>query len=530
MVLDLPPDPARSYAAYHGPVRMRIALANALPGALQATLQVADPAHVLSVAGQMGLQELPQTEADYAAGIAAGRSPASLLDMTYAYSVLSNDGTMMGASVPAARIRPGYRELDPSVLLSIQDGSNASRVSYEPEAQAVLSPSLAYLVGDVLRDATARLSAGSSVSALDPGRQAAVIDGPSAGEELHWTLGYSPPIVVGVWFRAAPEGALAGVDAYNGPAAVWKAVLQYATRDLPARGFPAPAGIVELDVCDPSGLLPTPYCPKVVHEVFAQGTEPVHYDHLFRPFRVNRETGKLATLFTPLDLVEERIFLIPPPEAEAWAQAVGFPSPPAEYDPLPEHLPFDGDVNLARPTVLEILHGRVVIRGDADIPDQASFRLQFGEGLNPTRWISIADQRSDLVRDGPLGEWDTSGLNGLVTLQLVAVDRSGSVRTAAVPVILDNQPPVVHVVLPQAEQSFDPTAAQLVLEAFAHDETGVTRVEFLIDGARVADLTQAPYSVRISLPRPGEHRLVVRASDAAGNVAESEPVAFQVGD
>jgi membrane peptidoglycan carboxypeptidase len=527
MVLDLPGRPGADLQTYQGPVRMRVGLAGALPGALQSTLAVADPAYVISVAQQMGVNGLAGvTSAD----IGGGTARASLLDVTYAYSVLADQGMMNGVAVPDRRRQVGLREVDPALILSIEGPGRLGEFAYSSTAQSVLGPSLAFLVADVLRDATARPGDIGAGASLDPGREAALIDGPSGDGRFHWTVGFAPPRVVGVWFRAPQDEQLIRVDSYNGPASVWKAVLQYATRDLAVLGFPRPAGVIELEVCDPSGLLPTPYCPRTVREVFLPGTEPVHYDHMFQPFRINRETGKLATLFTPLVLVEERTFLIPPPEAEAWARSVGFPQPPDEYDPLPERLPFDPEVNVESPAMLEIVRGRVAVRGNARMEDLASFRVQFGEGLNPTRWFSLGEPRPHPVRSGLLAEWDTQGRNGLVTLQLVAVGQDGSVRTAAVPVILDNEPPEVAVLLPASGERIRRSSGRLLIEAAAEDETGVDRVEFLLDGERVATLEEAPYSIRIPMPGLGEHRLVARCFDAAGNSFETEPLVFRVVD
>ena len=48
-----------------------------------------------------------------------------------------------------------------------------------------------------------------------------------------------------------------------------------AHKDLPVEEFGRPAsGLVEANVCDASGLLPTRYCPRSIKELFLAGTEP----------------------------------------------------------------------------------------------------------------------------------------------------------------------------------------------------------------------------------------------------------------
>ena len=69
-------------------------------------------------------------------------------------------------------------------------------------------------------------------------------------------------------------------------------------------------------------------------------------DTLSQVYLVNRETGKLATIYTPPELVEERVYIILPPEAQDWIDSLPEDSraqyqPPAEYDTIygPESSP-----------------------------------------------------------------------------------------------------------------------------------------------------------------------------------------------
>ena len=129
-------------------------------------------------------------------------------------------------------------------------------------------------------------------------------------------------MLTGVRVGNLAQGDPAGVTPEI-PAALWHALMQYTHRDQPSQSWSIPAGISTLDVCDPSGMLPTPACPNVVSEVFLPGSEPAQADTLYRPVQINRETGLLATVFTPSELVEDRVFMQVPAEAAAWAQQAG---------------------------------------------------------------------------------------------------------------------------------------------------------------------------------------------------------------
>ena len=85
---------------------------------------------------------------------------------------------------------------------------------------------------------------------------------------------------------------------------------------------------------DRSGLLPRrdgPSCPTV-REWFAAGTAPATTDTMTREVAVNRETERLATILTPANLIERRVYTVYPLEAAAWAAEQGIPAPPTEYD------------------------------------------------------------------------------------------------------------------------------------------------------------------------------------------------------
>ena len=73
--------------------------------------------------------------------------------------------------------------------------------------------------------------------------------------------------------------------------------MSYALREEPIASFVRPDGFIEMAVCDKSGLLPTSHCPTV-SELFIPGTEPIQRDNIYKLIAINKETGKLATVYT----------------------------------------------------------------------------------------------------------------------------------------------------------------------------------------------------------------------------------------
>jgi membrane peptidoglycan carboxypeptidase len=529
MVLDLPVAGAEAVsseaalAGYRGPVRMRTALANGYHGAAVRTIDLVGVEQVARIAQQMGITTLSDSKSDLGASLADGSAQASPIELAYAYGVMANEGQLVGAE--SEHDRP----LDPILVLRIETSDGSALGVVQQAAKPVLSRPLAYLMDDVLSDETARWPSLGQGNILEVGRPAAVVTSADGRTSDSWTIGFTRGRVVAVWLGNLDGTAARGLTALSGAAPIWHALIQYSTRELSAQGWSLPVGVSEVQVCDPSGLLPTQYCPNVVREVFVQGTEPTHYDDLYQPFRIDRETGKLATLFTPLDLVEEKIYLVPPPEAAGWAALAGIERPPQEYDTIYAQPAQDPDVAVTAPAMFATLRGRVDIRGSAAPKGFEYYRLQYGQGLNPTRWTQIGQDVRAPVGDGALASWDTQGLSGLYALQLVVVRQDGQVNTAAVAVTIDNQAPSVRLVLPEPGQTFTwPRDQEAVIQAEASDDLQLARVEFYVDGAMLEAVEAPPYSTRWPLGRFGDHVLFARAYDMAGNTADSERVTIHI--
>jgi hypothetical protein len=322
------------------------------------------------------------------------------------------------------------------------------------------------------------------------------------------------------------------VTGLTGAAPIWHAVMTYAAaaQNLAPQDWPAPPGIVSVKVCQPSGLLPTDHCPQTREEVFIRGTEPTTPDNIWQAVTVNRETGKRATVCTPPELVEQRVFEILPPEAADWVRQSNLTQPPAEYDTIAGACLPAGDVAILSPQPFAYVRGGVPIMGNAR-GDFDFWWVQFGAGLFPTEWVKIEGNRGEQIDNGLLQNWDTAPLDGLYTVQLVALKKDGAFETSTVQVTVDNQPPTVTLLAPQPSDEF--TVGQddfVVIQPQAEDNFSLARVEFYVDGSLVDTASVAPYSTRwpLSFGSEGRHALFVRAHDAAGNTGDSGQVTITV--
>lgn len=388
---------------YHGPVRLRSALANDYPVPAEAVRQ------------QMGAENVDRIAASF--GLDAD-GPLHLLELGGAYGAFGTQGVYYGQEIGTA--------FGPAAILRMEAVDGGYWMDWSaPQARAIVTPGLAYLVTNVLSDEPARWPSLGNPNVLEIGRPAGVKLGRTADGMDTWAVGYSPRRSVAVWVGTRSGGPLSTRLAGT----LWSALMQSASEDLPRDGWMIPQGVSVKDVCDPSGLLPTEDCPNIVSEVFLQGNEPTHMDTLFRSYEVNRETGALATVFTPEQFVEKRVYMIVPPEARAWALGVGVPSPPVSYDAIqPPRV--NPDVKISAPALFAEVGGVVQIVGSAAGEGFDHYRIQVGKGLNPQAWIQVGEDRSTPVVDGVLIEWDTRGLDGLYAVQLVVVHADQRVETA----------------------------------------------------------------------------------------------------
>jgi penicillin-binding protein 1C len=479
---------------YHGPVRLRTALGSSFNIPAVKLIQLVGPKNVVNTAHRMGINTLNRES--YGLALTLGGGETTLLDMTYANSVLANQGVMVGEKVRDTEQRPGFRSLNPVAILKVVDANDKVLFEYkQPEKQTIVTPQLSYLMSDVLADNVARTPGFGSNSVLKLTRPAAVKTGTTSDWRDNWTIGYTPDYAVGVWVGNADNSEMEHISGVAGAGPIWHDVMEKIHQTLPVKGFAEPPGMIRVEVCATSGLLPTPYCPERVKELFVQGTEPKTYDNIWQPFRINKKTGKLATACTPPDLVDEKVFPIYPPEAADWVRESNVPQPPGDYDTSYSCTPTGGDVAILAPASYAKVSGSVTIVGNAKTGDMNVYRLAFGKGIDPTQWTQLGGDSNSRVDGGNLGQWDVSGLDGLYTLQLTVISRGGTPTTSSVQVIVDNQAPTVKITYPTNNQIYSPEKDEWVsIGVDAVDNSAMGRVEFYVDGAFVGSSTIAPFN------------------------------------
>jgi membrane peptidoglycan carboxypeptidase len=501
---------------YHGPVRLRQVMVNDYQGGAVEVLQQVEPKNVIITEREFGISTNQISQIDDPTLADLTSQNVSLLDTVHAYAVLANQGVMAGQTIFVPGQNNPAEKISASSILAIKGANGQISLDWSaPEQIPVASPQLAYLTTHVLADEKSRWELLGHPNGLEIGRPAAGKVGLGGDASSAWAVGYIPQLAVGVWIGSSSQnGERLTVDA---PAALWHALMSYAASRMPVEEFLTPPGITLVQVCDPSGLLPTPLCPNIVQEVFLEGNQPTQLDDLFQQYAIDRETGSLATIFTPADLVERKVFMNIPQQAKAWAKTAGVPLPPDTYDSIslpPQALP---GVSIFTPQMFDHVHGQVDISGNAGGEGFSYYRLEVGKGLNPDEWFQIGEDVDTPVEAGLLGRWDTAGLKGLYVVRLMVVREDMRFDEAFLQVTIDNTPPVVNILAPQDGQTFTFHLGEPIqVNVSASDDLVLQRVEFYVDGKLVSTLTDPPYLLLWD-EIVGMHTLMVEAFDLAGN-------------
>ena len=514
MVMDVrqsfPDDPNPPYVPenydreYHGPQRLHNALARSYNIPAVWVLHKAGIKNVIATAHRMGITTLNQDY--YGLALTLGGGEVKPIDMAYAFSVIANLGVQAGQPVPDFDRRPGHRTLDPVAILRIEDKAGNIIYEYkEPTTEQIIDPALAYIMANILSDNEARAVAFGRNSVLKrdfEDRPIAAKTGTTNNFRDNWTAGFTPQLATTVWVGNNDNSEMKDVTGLTGAAPIWHDVMLYYHQNKPVETWQRPRGLVDVRVDAVSGMLPGDHTQATVTELFLEGTEPKQKDTVHQVFRINRENGKLATVYTPPELVEERVYEVYPPVANDWVRESGLPQPPTEYDDSIGPAINAGPVAFINPRPYEYVKGGLIITGNTNLDGFQFYRIEYGKGLNPAEWRQLGGDHGNPVEGGPLEFWDTTAEEeGLYTLQLTVVRGDQSLERRSLQVTVDNTPPEVQLINPEPDTFYEYNPDPLLndwinFQVDAKDNFSISRVEYFMDNQKIGESTVAPYTLR----------------------------------
>jgi archaellum component FlaF (FlaF/FlaG flagellin family) len=136
---------------------------------------------------------------------------------------------------------------------------------------------------------------------------------------------------------------------------------------------------------------------------------------------------------------------------------------------------------------------------------------------------------SDATSPYTLAIDSTALASGAYTLSAVAYDAAGNAGVSPTVSFSVNNV-TADSTAPSVSASATGTSGTIAFSANASDNTGVTRVDFLVDGVAKGSDSSGPYTLSLDSTTlsNASHTLVAKAVDAAGNVGTSASVSFAV--
>ncbi len=252
-----------------GPVNLRSALQGSLNVAAVKTIYLTGVSNVLDLADQLGYSTLGD-RSRFGLSLVLGGGEVTLLDHVFAFATLAREGQ-----------RP-----DPVLILKVENKNKTLFEFKEPNIEKVMDAEPARILNNVLTDDNARAYVFGNGSLLTiPGRPAAAKTGTTNDYRDAWTLGYTPSLAAGVWVGNNDNSAMKrGASGYTVASPIWNQFMREVTKDEPVENFNTPS----------SKTNPKPMLGG------STGEE--------RRIKIDITSGKLATAFTPINLIEERVY------------------------------------------------------------------------------------------------------------------------------------------------------------------------------------------------------------------------------
>ncbi len=472
-----PNDPREPYrpvnydGRFHGPVTVRVALANSFNVPAVKTLNFVgvydDPNTpqydgMIAMAQRLGITSF--TRDDYGLSLTLGGGDVSLLELTSAYSVFANSGV----------------RVPPVAILKITDFQGNVIDEYKPAGAQVIRPEHAYLISSILSDNNARSWMFGTNSMLNLPFTIAAKTGTTNDFRDNWTLGYTPDLVTGVWVGNADYTPMVNTTGLTGAAPIWSQFMQYAVPYVAPGGtptwLPRPAGIIDRTVCALSGTEPSNWCRGGQYsEIFAADQPPLPAGQdLIRRIKIDLWSGLQASDACKGPAEEQLVLNVTDPWARQWLgsgagrdwlEAHDLPRNPY-YVPERECTANDPQPNLgfALTEGETVTSSPLVINGSAYADSGfRGWRLDYGLGDNPDSWSPLTESNNP-VKDGTLYAWDLSTFqSGIVTLRLTLVGDKAEVEKRVHLILVLPTTPTVTPFTPTVEPLPSETPTQSIV-------------------------------------------------------------------
>jgi 1A family penicillin-binding protein len=444
---------------FHGPVRLRLALANSFNIPAVKALQfvgIYGDSGFIAFAQRLGITSL--TRNDYGLSLALGGGEISPLEMATGYSALA-DGGLRVFPISIRKVTDSGGKIvcqQPLAPADLKADPPACQVPPDNWGQQVFSPETAYLLSDILSDNGARALEFGPNSALKLSFQAAAKTGTTNDFRDNWTIGYTPDLVAAAWVGNDDFTPMVNTTGVTGAAPMWHAFMEGALAGH-ATPFTRPAGIVQRNFCIISGAEPSEFCPadQIGQEIYSAAHPPLPKDldlwqrAYIDPFTGLRQSADCAKFYQNDQLLTQQQVVIgvsdpfaqkwltENPNGLAWAAANNINAPihwaptanctvDSPHPILSFSFPPEGGTLPPQPIQIA---GQAAATADFD-----HYIIDYGLSQDPQGWGSVVGPTTNQAPDtGPLANFDMSSFqSGAVTLRIIVFSKSGGSAEARV--------------------------------------------------------------------------------------------------
>lgn len=234
----------------NGPIDMRQAIAASDNIYAVNSIMKIGPQNVIDMARKLGIDSPMQA----VPSLALGTFPVSPFEMASAFGTFANGGV----------------RVEPTAILRIEDSKGEVLYEAKPASTAVVDPSYAYVLTNLMESVFDTGGTGNRVAAMIK-RPVAGKTGTTATDA--WLVGYTPELATAVWVGYDKGRKLTPVEAHRA-APIFASYTEKALSAVPPKIFPLPSGVVSVYVDPETGQLAGKGCPARRLETFVSGTQP----------------------------------------------------------------------------------------------------------------------------------------------------------------------------------------------------------------------------------------------------------------
>jgi len=240
--------------------------------------ELISPESVVKTARRMHLStHIPAVDA-----IALGSASVKPIELTSAYGIFANQGVWV----------------EPIAITKIVDRYGNVIAEYSPRRDMVFSEETAYITTDLLQTVINEGTGGSARWKFNFRRTAAGKTGTTNNFSDAWFVGFTPHLVAGVYVGVDDPSVSLGENESGNRAAlpIWARFMRNVHRTLewPYKKFTRPPGVVDVEICSETKLLPSKYCPLET-EIFNRQNVPTEHCPVHR--EIERQKNKDKVIF-----------------------------------------------------------------------------------------------------------------------------------------------------------------------------------------------------------------------------------------